>query len=254
MKTSILNRHGQKIVVEVDEATKPKGLAFVMHGLSGFKEQPHIQAMADAFRENGHSVVLFDTTNTFGESDGSIEEATYTSYHEDLEDVIKWSTRQPWYQEPFKLTGYSLGGLCVALYAERHPRQVKAVAPISSVVSGNMTYSEYPPEKLRVWERTGWLESPSQSKRDAIKRLSWNLALDAKQYDLLTGVDRLTMPVLLVIGSKDRTLLKHNRLLLERLPGNKQLHVIEEGPHTFREPKQILELRTVLSDWVKQVA
>lgn len=49
-KEIIYNRNGQKVVVLLDEAVNPKGLAFVMHGLGGFKEQPHIQAMALSFR------------------------------------------------------------------------------------------------------------------------------------------------------------------------------------------------------------
>lgn len=68
-----------------------QGLAFVMHGLGGFKEQPHLQVMAKAFLANGYTVVRFDTTNTFGESDGRYEDATTTNYYEDLEAVIAWA-------------------------------------------------------------------------------------------------------------------------------------------------------------------
>ena len=59
-----------------------------MHGLGGFKEQKHIQTFADAFLENNFTVVLFDTTHTYGESEGKYEDATTTNYYEDLEDVI----------------------------------------------------------------------------------------------------------------------------------------------------------------------
>lgn len=50
-KITIKNRKSQKIVVLLDRADDAKGLAFVMHGLGGFKEQDHIQAFADAFKE-----------------------------------------------------------------------------------------------------------------------------------------------------------------------------------------------------------
>ena len=98
-KESILNRKGQKVVVLIDEKKKSKGLAFVMHGLSGNKEQPHIQVIAKSFAGNGYTVVRFDTTNTFGESDGNYEDATITNYYEDLEDVISWASKQKWYKE-----------------------------------------------------------------------------------------------------------------------------------------------------------
>ena len=41
-----------------------------MHGLGGFKEQPHIRAFAEAFTVKNFTVVTFDAANTFGESEG----------------------------------------------------------------------------------------------------------------------------------------------------------------------------------------
>src|SRR3989344_7367385 len=139
MKIFIKNRNDKKIAVVVDKNQKSKGLAFVMHGLGGFKEQKHIQTFADAFREKGFIVIRFDTTNTLGESDGAYEDATVTNYYEDLEDVIGWASGQRWYQEPFYLAGHSLGGLSVALYAEKYPEKVKGLIPISTVVSGKLS-------------------------------------------------------------------------------------------------------------------
>lgn len=55
-KEVIQNRKGQNVVVIVEEMPNQKGLAFVMHGLGGFKEQPHIQTMAEAFKEKGYTM------------------------------------------------------------------------------------------------------------------------------------------------------------------------------------------------------
>ncbi|MBT4335499.1 hypothetical protein HOD65_03435, partial [bacterium] len=111
-KVIIKNRKGQGIVVLLEIAPDQKGLAFVMHGLGGYKEQPHVEVFAKAFLDNNYSVIRFDTTNTFGESDGNYEDATISNYYEDLEDVIEWAKNQEWYQEPFCLAGHSLGGIC----------------------------------------------------------------------------------------------------------------------------------------------
>lgn len=54
-KVKIKNRKGQKIAVVVEKLEEQKGLAFVMHGLGGFKEQPHIIKNAShTFREEHH--------------------------------------------------------------------------------------------------------------------------------------------------------------------------------------------------------
>jgi len=42
-KLFIQNQHSQKLAVVIEEQKDAKGLAFVMHGQGGFKEQPHVR-------------------------------------------------------------------------------------------------------------------------------------------------------------------------------------------------------------------
>lgn len=256
-KIFIKNRKDQKVAVIIEEVEAPKGLAFVMHGLGGFKEQAHLEMIADLFKENGYTAVRFDTTNTIGESDGDFKDATVTNYYEDLEDVIKWSEAQSWYKEPFVLVGHSLGGISTALFAENYPEKVKALAPISTVVSGELgveAHKRFSPEEFRIWEETGWLEAKSQSKPGVVKRLKWSHIADRLKYDLLLKVNKLTMPVLLVVGENDiRTPLEHQKILYNVLPGPKELHIIKGSPHTFRDPEHLQELKNILSQWIKKI-
>jgi len=252
MKTAIINRKGMRIVVLLELVKNQKGLAFVMHGLGGFKEQPHVQTFSDAFREKGYSVIRFDTTNTIGESDGKYEDATTTNYYEDLDDVINWAKKQNWYQEPFCLAGHSLGGICTALYAENHPNEVKALAPISTVVSGKLSTEteEYKNEMIQ-WKRTGWLIKDSGSKSGVVKKLKWSHMEDRLKYNLLTKVDELKMPVLLIVGEKDNTTpFEHQKILFDKLPGKKELHIINGAEHTFKEKKHLAEIKKIFLDWV----
>jgi hypothetical protein len=255
-KIVIKNRKGQSVSVLVEDQTQPiKGLVFVMHGLGGFKNQPHIRAISAAFQQNGYRVVSFDTTNSFGESDGNYEDATTMNYYEDLGDVIQWASDQDWYQEPFVLCGHSLGGICTALYAEINPDKVRALAPISTVVSGEL--STKTPEHLKIsesWQKTGWREKESATVPGLIKRLKWPHIEDRMKYDILPEVNKLTMPVLLIVGDQDgSTPLEHQQILYEKLPGKKKLHVIKGAPHTFREPEHLKELQITISDWVKSL-
>ena len=254
-KVFIKNRKDQKVAVIVEEVETPKGLAFVMHGLGGFKEQAHLEMIADLFKKNGYTVVRFDTTNTIGKSEGNFEDATVTNYYEDLEDVIKWSESQIWHQEPFVLVGHSLGGISTALFAENYPEKVKALAPISTVVSGALSaeaHKRFSPEEFKIGEETGWLEAESRSKPGIVKRLKWSHIADRLKYDLLLKVDKLTMPVLLIVGENDtRTPLDHQKILYNVLPGQKELHIIKGSPHTFRDPAHLQELKNILSQWIK---
>jgi len=252
-KVFIKNRYDKKIAVVVRQSKNQKGLAFVMHGLGGFKDQPHIQTFADAFSENDFTVVLFDTTHTFGESEGKYEDATTTNYYEDLEDVINWAKNQSWYQEPFWLAGHSLGGISTALYAERYPEKVKALAPIATVISGKLS-TETKSERglLEEWKRTGWLIHPSESLPGLIKKLKWSEMEDRLKYDLLLEVHKLTMPVLLIVGDLDKgTPPEHQKILFNKLPGKKEFHIIKGVHHTFREPSHLEEIKAIFNKWIK---
>ncbi len=252
-KIFIENRKKQKLAGVIEGNEQAQELVFVMHGLGGFKEQVFLRACAEALIEAGYRVVSFDTTNTFGESDGNYENATVTNYYEDLEDVIAWASEQEWYREPFVLLGHSLGGICTTLYAENFPEKVKALAPLSTVVSGVLSVQERG-EAAVEWQKTGWREEESISRPGAVKRLPWSHMEDRLKYDILPGADKLTMPVLLVVGSEDTvTPLKHQKLLYEVLPGIKELHIIEGSSHTFRSTEHTGQLKKIIADWLKKI-
>jgi len=251
-KEFIKNRKGQKMAVVIEEADDPKGLAFIMHGLSGFKEQLHIQVMADAFKEKGYSVVRFDTTNTFGESEGNPDEATITNYLEDLEDVLSWASSQSWYQEPFCLAGHSMGSISISLFAENNSEKVKALAPISTVVSGKLSYElKSKTGEIQEWKKKGYKIEESASRPGLFKKLPWSHMEDRLKYDLLDKVDKLTMPVLLIVGDEDKhTPPEHQKILYDKLPGRKELHIIKGSPHTFREKEHLEEVKQILLKWI----
>ncbi len=246
----IKNRKNQKVSILVEILDNQKGLVFVMHGLGGNKDQDHIETFASAFKEKGYTVVRFDTTNTYGESDGEYVDATTTNYYEDLEDIIEWSKQQEWYQEPFILSGHSLGSICVALYAEKYPEKVKALAPISTVVSGKLS-QEANPKETEEWKKTGLRIQESKITKGLIKTLKWSHMEDRLKYDLLPEVDKLTMPVLLIVGNKDdRTPPEHQKILFDKLPGKKEMHIIKGAPHTFIEENHLKEIKDIFLKWI----
>lgn len=154
-KIFIKNRKNQNVSVIVEKAINQSGLAFVMHGLGDSKDSEHIRTFATCFLDNNYTVVSFDTTNTFGESDGVFEDANITNYYEDFEDVISWTEKQDFFQKPFILCGHSLGAICSAFYAENNPEKIKALAPFSTVINAELSKQNYSNEELADWEKTG---------------------------------------------------------------------------------------------------
>ena len=256
-KIFIKNRKGMKVCVVVDENPNSVGLVFLMHGLGGYKEQPQLQVIAEIFYKKGFTAVLFDTTNTFGESDGNYEESTTTNYYEDLEDVVSWAKKQKWYKEPFVLEGHSLGGLCILLYAEKNPNEILALAPVSPVVSGPLSLEmkeKYDKKDLEQWRSSGWRITPSESKPGVIKKLPWSHMEDRLKYNAIPGASKLTMPVLMVVGEKDDTTPLESIMVLEKvLPGQKEIQIIKNAGHTMRDLVYLNDLKNVFNIWIDKI-
>ena len=254
-KDTLTNRNGQTVSVIIEQTDTPNGLCFILHGLGGYKEQLHIEAIAEAFLDADVTTVRIDATNGIGESDGDYENANCTEFLDDLEDVIKWAEGEEWYDEPFFLAGHSLGSMAVCYYAAKNPQIVMGIAPISTVVAGKFTIETTPKDALKAQEESGFWIRTSRSKPGVVLKLKWHqFKKDILKYDLLRIADKITMPVLLVVGENDEgTTPEHQSLLFEALPGKKDIHVISGAKHTFREQEHLEILKHVIKHWVKTI-
>jgi isopentenyl-diphosphate Delta-isomerase len=251
-KLFIKNRKNQKIAIIIEKPKNPIGLAFIMHGSGGFKEQPHIQTFTKACLKNKYTTIRFDTTNSFGESDGNYENTTITNYYQDLEDVIKWTKNKKFYQEPFILFEHSLGGISTVLYAQKYPLKIKALAPISTVISGRLLIKNKDKKEFQRWKKTGWYLKPSTSKPGTVKKLRYSFINDAFKYDILNKIEKIKIPVLLIVGDKDiGTPPREQKILFNKLKTNKELHIIKNAPHTFRDKKDLDKIYKIIDKWLK---
>ncbi len=256
-KLELKNRKEQKIVGNLEIPNGDiAGTCVVQHGYSGFKEQPSVQAMKDAFLKNGFITFTFDTTNSFGESDGKFEDARIGLHAEDFEDVVKWVQKQEWFKGPLAITGTSMGGYAVLSYAEKHPDEVAYCVSVAPVVSGGLlkeSKEEREPGVLKKWEESGWMETESRSKPGLIRRSPWEVMVEYMNHDLLPNAKKLTMPVLIVGGTKDTSIPpKHLEILFDAMPeGNKEIKIIKDLPHTPREEGELDALRTAIDEWIK---
>lgn len=243
--------------IVLHEHTAPKGCAIVQHGLGGTKDEKHIIAAAETFFKAGYTTVRFDATNSYGESDGTIEHATLTKHCEDLEDVITWVHTQAWSTDRLVLAGHSFGGYAVTRYAELYPQKVAAIFALSPVVSGALTlqaHELYEPGYIERWKESGWREDKSVSNPNRVRKLPWSHMEDRMKHDLIPHAEHLTMPVCIIVGDADRiTCLEHMQLLFAALPGEKVLHCIPDCAHVYRTDIQIQEMISAIQSFLARV-
>lgn len=254
MKQRIKNRHGIELSAVIENESGVAGLAFVVHGLGGFKEQVHIRTLVEAFLENDYVVVTYDAANTIGESGGQMEDATLTSYFEDLEDVTKWAKSQSWYKESFVVCGHSLGGASSIMCAAKYPEKVKAIVPVSAFIAGPLSKRLENKETMARWERDGYIFEESKSKPGVMKKIGWGFIQDALTHDMRSIAHKIKCPALFVTGSKDVSCSPESQqMVIDKITFPTELKVIEGMEHNPRSQVHIQELKKLVSDWLKDL-
>lgn len=254
---SFKNGHNLKIVGEVWHPENPKGLAFVQHGLTSNRTRPYIQTMMKTFYDHGYTAVSFDTTHSWGESGGKLSGITLTSHWQDLEDVFDWAKKQHFYQEPFILAGHSLGAFSTLYLAQKHPKKIKAIIPTAAYLGGKLrteAYEKHNPSELAGWKQNGYLEMQNKEDASLRERIPYGFMEDCLRYDVLKDADHITCPALLIVGELDEaTPLEQQKLLQDKLGGPKELIVIPNCPHSFREPHELAILENAIRAWLPTI-
>lgn len=254
MKTIVKNRQNINLAVVAEGIVNTNGLAFILHGLGGFKEQFHIRTIAETFLENGYTVITYDAANTIGESGGRMEDATLTSCFEDLEDVVEWARKQHWYKAPFIVTGHSLGGACSLMYAAAYPEKISAIIPVSAFVAGPLSKRLEDKETMKRWESDGYILEESKSKPEITKKIGWGFIEDALTHDMRITARKITAPALFITGSEDVSCSPANeQMVIDNMPNPGQLKVIKGMAHNPRSKEHNQELRSIISRWLKNL-
>lgn len=258
-RIDIKNRHGLKLVIQVDTPDNPKDLVFIAHGQGGFMGQVHIEAFAEAFLENNFRVVRFDATHAMGESEGDMFDVTYDSYVEDLEDVISWAKAQTWIQEPFALCGASMGAQSTTWYAEHHSQDIQYLVALAPPVNFDLWIKKHP-EHIKGWQEKGYVEMISKSKPGLVKKVGWGVNESLKKYDLLPLAEKLTMPVLFMSGEFDTSCpVEIQEVLFNSIPSQNKIFIkTPNAEHNFRNHKtdeygqELQEAKEALGSWLRE--
>jgi pimeloyl-ACP methyl ester carboxylesterase len=253
--TKIPNRHGLNIAVLVEIPENPKGLIFIVHGWKSNKNSTTATALTEMAVSYNLTAVRFDCTHAAGESDGEIELSTISTYISDLEDVVGWAKTKDWFQSPYLLAGSSLGGITILEHANAHRDEVKAIAPIATVISGELSIESRKrkdPEGLAQWQANG---SEKQGYKTDSAIFPWTHMEDRLKYGALRYAPELTMPVFMCGGSEDDSCPPdHQKMLFDALGSqNKEIHVIEGAPHSLKEPLHLSQLKSRFSAWFAKI-
>jgi putative phosphoribosyl transferase len=63
------------------------------------------------------------------------------------------------------------------------------------------------------------------------------------------ALERVTAPTLLIVGGLDEVVIDLNRQALDRLPGERELHIVPGATHLFEEPGALDEVARLAGNW-----
>jgi len=175
----------------------PCPIVVLIHGFTGYKEEPHILAAARAFNEAGLAVLRADMYG-HGKSGGTFKQHTLYKWLTNALTLIDYARSLDFVTDLY-LCGHSQGGLTVMLAAAMKHDVVKGLIPMSPAAmipetarNGELLGTHFDPDHVPD-EIPAWDKGP----------LSGNYVRVAQTIRVEDAIDRYRGPVLLVHGDAD---------------------------------------------------
>jgi pimeloyl-ACP methyl ester carboxylesterase len=208
-----------------------KGTVILLHGIGGWKDQPILKSVAEAFTQDGYITFRFNASDSVVGPDGDFFHSTTTQYLADVEDVIAHVRAKEGFVEPLILVGHSMGGFAAAWYAAHHPGEVTRLVLLAPGVSWKMMWYGQLPYEL-IWIVRG------QQKMLGINGTKYTLGpqwiLDWHKYDGYAYAPKIPIPTLVISAGKDQTVgrPRQHRAYTRKFP-NAEHSTINWARHNF---------------------
>ena len=217
-------------------------MVVLIHGFTGYKDEPHILALARAFNETGLAVLRADMYG-HGKSGGTFANHNLFKWLNNALTLIDYA-RGLDYVSDIYLCGHSQGGLTVMLAAAMKHDVIKGLIPMSPAAmipegarNGELLGSTFDPEHVPDYI-PDWNEH----------KLSGNYIRVAQTINVEAAIDRYEGPVLLVHGSDDGAVPLQVSLDAAERYKNAQLKIIPEDGHCYE--KHLDQAVAAVKEWI----
>jgi pimeloyl-ACP methyl ester carboxylesterase len=238
---------GKPILLDVcyKETHEPKPIVIFVHGFKGFKDWGHFDLLAKALAQQGFVFVKFNFSYNgttpenpmeFGDLD-AFGNNNYTIELDDLKNVIDWtlsdsSITNEINKEQVYLIGHSRGGGISVLKAGEDPRIKKLVtwAAVSDFINRNKKLT------VETWHEKGVVYTfNARTKQQMPLYLQFyeNLQANKDRLNILRAARHLTIPFLIVHGTKDEAVDLKDAQELHQACKQSDLMVVGDAGHTF---------------------
>lgn len=233
--------------VEHDDPADQRPGVILSHSFTGYKEIPHLKALADRLASEGFIALRFDFTDCVGESDGTCEDMKLSNQITDLKSALSFfESRGDVDEKRVGLAGHSLGGMTSILVAAEDDRP-SALVPIAAPANAECE-KLFQGNEIDRWERAGHIHFPTY-KRGEVK-IGWQFYEDLQQYDALDAMPDIDIPVRFVHGTDDDIVpLSNSESMYDRSNDPRDLKRVEGADHLFSGKKAQDAMVEATADW-----
>lgn len=219
-------------------------LVLLIHGFTGYKEEPHIRAVAKEFLQTGCAVLRADMYG-HGQSDGTFENHTLYKWLTNILSLIEYARKQDFVTDLY-LCGHSQGGLAVILAAGMEHDLIRGLIPLSPAIMipegarqgtllGQQFDPEHVPDQLISWDG---------------RILKGNYVRVAQTLYPEQAMERYTGPVLLVHGDEDEAVPLQCSVDAAKRFANAELRIIEGDDHCYG--RHLDQVTRAVGDWMRR--
>lgn len=172
-------------------------LVIVIHGFTGYSEEPHIEGVSRTMNELGYATLRVDMYG-HGKSDGTFHDHTLMKWISNAITVIDYARSLPFVTDLY-LCGHSQGGLLVMLAAALKHEYIRGLIPLAPATMI--------PEMARRGELLGVSFDPNHIPEEFAesggRTLSGNYLRVAQMIHVEDAIARYDGPVLLIHSDTD---------------------------------------------------
>jgi fermentation-respiration switch protein FrsA (DUF1100 family) len=237
------NARGRQLaaILRRPEAGAPQAFVVLCHGMLSGKNSPKQMRLTELLSSHGFATLRFDFTSRY-DSEGPVEEMTYTNQVGDLAAAVAWG-RKTLGPLPLGLYGSSMGGAVAILYSAAL-EQPDALAAISAVGRPGDLWSAWARgEQLDRWRSEGWITLEGN-------RLPFGFYQDALNQDVPGAAAQIKAPLLLIHGARDSIVpAAQCRELHAAAAGPKRMVILPSADHRFSRPEDLETMLQEVSRW-----
>lgn len=224
--------------------------AIFVHGFGGAIHEWKHKSNCQQLALNGFVAFIFDFYNQpNGISEIPIEETKVSLQLEVLKKAVDFVSNLGFVdKEKIGLTGHSLGGMTILLYApaDKRIKALVAQSPVSSFEKTKVTGLDYHSD----WKKRGY---KNFDKSWGKMKINYTFIEDGSKHDVYLEAKKIKCPVLVFHGDQDQVVdVSQSQELIKHLKKTDTLIVIKGADHSYRTNNTLSEATALLVNFMKK--